>query len=121
MAQRNKSPINTLQGSEEIPSQEMELDTSEKPSPSSLWYPLYCLISYTGKKSPSSAAIISVAAAANKVVMGTKQENLGSVSKSVQKDPFSAVTERSIVSPTLANSILDIRPGETLGNSKCRE
>lgn len=29
------SPINTLQGLEEIPSQEMELDTSEKPSPRS--------------------------------------------------------------------------------------
>lgn len=45
----------------------------------------------------------------------------GSVSKSKQKDPFSAVTERSVVSPTLANSILGIRPGETVGNSKCRE
>lgn len=45
----------------------------------------------------------------------------GSVSKSIQKDPFSAVTERSVVSPTLANSILGIRPGEKVGNSKCRE
>lgn len=45
----------------------------------------------------------------------------GSVRKSKQKDLFSAVTERSIMSPTLANSILGIRPGEGTGNSKCRE
>lgn len=43
----------------------------------------------------------------------------GSVSKSKQKDPFSEITERSIMSPTLANSILGIRPGERVGNSKC--
>lgn len=45
----------------------------------------------------------------------------GSVRKSKQKDLFSAVTERSIMSPTLANSILGMRPGEGAGNSKCRE
>lgn len=45
----------------------------------------------------------------------------GYVSKSKQKDPFSAVTERSVMSPTLANSTLGIRPGERVGNSKCRE
>lgn len=45
----------------------------------------------------------------------------GSVRKSKQKDLFSAVTERSIMSPTLANSILGTRPGEGAGNSKCRE
>lgn len=44
----------------------------------------------------------------------------GSVSKSKQKDPFSEVAERSVMSPTLANSILGIRPGERVGNSKCR-
>lgn len=37
----------------------------------------------------------------------------GSVSKSKQKDPFTEVTERSVMSPTLANSILGIRPGES--------
>ena len=41
----------------------------------------------------------------------------GSVSKSIQKDPFSAVTERGVVSPTLANSVSGIRPGERVGNS----
>lgn len=44
----------------------------------------------------------------------------GSVSKSKQKEPFSAVTEDSIMSPTLANSILGIRPGERVDN-KWRE
>ena len=45
----------------------------------------------------------------------------GYVSKSKQKDPFSAVTECSVLSPALADSILGIRPGERVGNSKCRE
>lgn len=44
----------------------------------------------------------------------------GSESKSKQKDPFSEVTKHSIISPTLANSILGIRPGERVGNIKCR-
>lgn len=42
-----------------------------------LRYPLYCHTSYTGKKSPSSAATISVAAAAHTELMCTKEENLG--------------------------------------------